>query len=131
MMLVGMVGVPGARGRADDNRVLVGRHGVLYICRNVQERPYGTGPEMLQVQRFAKTYLQYTLHHGYPRVRAMRVKVMESCRHKRGVGESFARHIAASLQYRPLGSIRINLLPGNGFCVPGLGCLGRIWPRPK
>jgi hypothetical protein len=32
-----MMGAPGSDGRSDDNRVLIGRHGVLHVCGHQQE----------------------------------------------------------------------------------------------
>src|SRR5262245_22056990 len=130
-MLAGMISMPGAGSRADDDSVFVGRHRVLYIRRYVQKGPHRLGVEMLHAQRLAKAHLQNALNDGYSPVRAMCVKVMESRRYKRSVSERFARHVASSLQYCPLGSVPIDLLPRDGSCVPSLRRLGRFWSGPK
>lgn len=126
-----MVREPRADRCSNDDGIFVGGHGVLYIGRNEQEAADGIGLEVLEVERFAKADLQYTLNNRNPGVAGMRVKVMEPRRDESGVCECFAGHIASPFQHRPFRPIRIDFLPHNCFRVPGLRCFSRFGGRSR
>src|SRR5262249_12940585 len=115
-----MMGVPRSESGSDKNGVFIGRHGVLHVGGNEQEAARRIALETLDVEGIAETHFERSLNDGNSCVRSMAVVIAEARLNKRGIGECFARYVAASFEYGPLGSVGIDLLPLNGLCVPGL-----------
>src|SRR5215472_915868 len=81
---------------------------------------------MPQVQGFSKTDLKRPLDDRHSRICAVPVMFMVTCRNKERVSECFPEYVPASLKQRILGTVRINILPGDRLGVPRLGGFWRL-----
>src|SRR5262249_59032087 len=82
--------------------------------------------DMPKVQVFPKTDLKAPWEARHSRICAVPVMFMVTCRNKERVSECFPGHVPASLKQRILGTIRINILPGDRLGVPRLGGFCRL-----
>jgi len=120
VLVVVVVGVPGAEGGADDDGVDVGGHGVFYVGGDEEEAANGIGLEMLEVECFAEADFEGALDDGDSGVGGVPMMLVEAGGDEGGVGEGFAGGVAISLEHGPFCAVGIDFLPLDVCGVPGL-----------